>query len=60
MNSKLLDELAWLFKVESVRENSHGRQAESFRLFLIARDIEERAQNKRREEFEASYIGDLT
>jgi hypothetical protein len=61
MNSELLDELAWLFKIESMRENSskRGDPGEAMRLFCISLEIEERAHRKRRAELEQLYAGDI-
>jgi hypothetical protein len=59
VNSRLLSELAWLFKVESVRENEHGRISDSMHLFATALDIQELARDKKREELEAEYMGGL-
>jgi hypothetical protein len=61
VNSALLFDLAWLFKVEAVRENnrSSGDGGESMRLFCISIELEDKARNKRREEVEAAYMGDI-
>jgi hypothetical protein len=52
MNSHLLAELAWLFKVESVHENHRGRGdgGEAMRLFCISLELDERAMKQRRKE----------
>jgi hypothetical protein len=59
LTSRLLEELAWLFKVESVRENKRGSTSNSMHLFCAALDLEEWAENKRCEELEAQYMGGL-
>lgn len=59
VNSQLLFDLAWLFKVEAARENNRkkGDGGESMRLFCISLELEEKARDKKREEVEAFYLG---
>jgi hypothetical protein len=61
MNSELLFDLAWLFKVESVYESNRKRSdgGEAMRLFCISLDLETQARAKKREELEALYAGEL-
>jgi hypothetical protein len=61
MTSELLFELAWLFQMESIRENNSkkGDGGEAMRLFCISLELNEQAVKKRREEVEAIYMGEL-
>jgi hypothetical protein len=59
LNSQLLFDLAWLFKVEAVHENTRrrGDGGESMRLFCISIELDEKARVKKREEIEETILG---
>lgn len=61
MNSHLLFDLAWLFKVEAAHENNRQRMdgGESMRLFCISLELEEKARAQRRKELEEVYMEGL-
>lgn len=60
LNSVLLSDLAWLFKIEAVHESNRrrGDGGEAMRLFCISVDLEIQAREKRREELEATMLGE--